>query len=164
MRAACIVAGLKVKGYPPAPVSCTISRVESRFQIFSSALPLDVVSKVRFTSVALSDVRASVIRTIRFPKSGSLTIVFAPTSLPTFGNGEGMGTMSRSVREQYTGGPQAADDVTRSERLCWAVCEAESLPCTVKLKVPVCVGEPDNVPVLELSCNPAGSEPEAMLH
>jgi hypothetical protein len=43
-----------------------------------------------------------------------------------------------------------------------AVSELASATCTVKLLVPVPVGVPEIVPVLGVSVNPVGREPEVM--
>jgi hypothetical protein len=43
-----------------------------------------------------------------------------------------------------------------------AVCEFESVTCTVKLVVPVPVGDPEIKPVPGVSVSPAGSEPMEM--
>src|SRR5580704_3803170 len=143
-----------------------MNRVESRFQRFSSALPLAAETNERFSAGCPGSVFQSVMRTMRFPKSGSVTIVLAPTRFPTLGMDEGIWTISKSVREQlYAGGPQVRPEVeTKRERLCCAVCEAASVLRTLKVKVPALVADPDSVPVLEASCSPGGREPERMLH
>jgi hypothetical protein len=45
-----------------------------------------------------------------------------------------------------------------------AVCDAESVTCTVKLEVPADVGVPEIAPVDGASINPAGSEPTVSAH
>src|SRR4029077_1079611 len=139
--------------------------VESVFQRLESALPLAVAVNVRFLKVASGLVLASVIRTMRLPKSWSATIVFAPERLPTLGGVFGIWTILRSLLEQlYAGGPQVPAAETRTERLCCAECEAASATRTLKVKVPAWVADPESVPLPAISCRPAGSEPEAMLH
>src|ERR1700688_3255962 len=100
IRDACIVVALKLKGKVLAPVSCTANRVESEFQTLMSALPLPEETYVRFLKVEFGLVFESVTRTIRLPKLGSVTTVFAPRRLPTLGGVSGNWAMLRSVREQ----------------------------------------------------------------
>jgi hypothetical protein len=100
MRCACIDEGSNVYGYVVVPIACTMNIVESVFQRFSSALPLEADTNERFTAGVPGSVFQSVIRAMRLPKSGSVTTVFAPRRFPTFGICDGICTTAESVREQ----------------------------------------------------------------
>ena len=77
-----------------------MNMVESMFQRFSSALPLAAETNERFAVGSAGSLFQSVRRTMRFPKSGSVTILLVPVRFPTLGIDDGIWAILESVREQ----------------------------------------------------------------
>src|SRR3954463_1631141 len=97
-RLTCIAEASKLSGYIQPYTSCTYNSDESVFHTFASALPPKPASNVRLRMPVFSD--ASVMRTIRLLKSGSVVIRFIPSRLPASGTLLGSGAGFRSVRAQ----------------------------------------------------------------